>query len=212
MGDPKKNRAGACWGLARRAVCLWWESSLLSAGSLSSGHHAAGSAALLHSGQPSISPEPGLTSGDSLTWGKNRALGIVGQAREGLFRTREPCPPSKGSIFSSRVQLGPGLEAFPFLWGLRSHHTFSGVPETAQLPGTRVACFLGPPCWSDSLLVCLLTLLGTADGYIAHVSLAPPVIDKEWSMCWVVMVTSGRAHRSTQSWPCLVAVFMASLA
>lgn len=37
MGDPKKNRAGACWGLARRAVCLCWESSLLSAGSLRSG-------------------------------------------------------------------------------------------------------------------------------------------------------------------------------
>lgn len=88
---------------------------------------------------------------------KKQALGIVGQAREGLFRTREPCPPSKGSIFSSRVQLGPGLEAFPFLWGLRSHHTCSGVPETAQLPGTRVVCFPGPPCWSDSLLVCLLS-------------------------------------------------------
>lgn len=36
MGDPKKNRAGACWGLARRAVCLCWESSLLPASSLCS--------------------------------------------------------------------------------------------------------------------------------------------------------------------------------
>lgn len=67
------------------------------------------------------------------TGGKNRALGLVGQASEGLFRTGEPCPPSKGSIFSSKVQPRPGLEAFPLLWGLRSPHMCSGLPVSLAL-------------------------------------------------------------------------------
>lgn len=86
MGDPKKNRAGACWGLARRGV--WWESSLLSASSLSE-HPIAGSSAYPCPGQTSISPGPGLTLGTA--W----ALGLVGQAKEGLFRARKACLPSK---------------------------------------------------------------------------------------------------------------------
>lgn len=62
---------------------------------------------------------PGLAPGDSLTWGKNWALGLVGQAMEGLFIAGEPCPPFKGPIFSSKLQ--PGLVAFPL--DLRSLHT-----------------------------------------------------------------------------------------
>lgn len=73
---------------------------------------------------------PGLTLE---TWGKNQALGLEGQVSEGLFRTGEPCPPSKGSIFSSKVQPQPGLEAFPLLWGLRSSHTCSGLPVSLVL-------------------------------------------------------------------------------
>lgn len=49
------------------------------------------------------------------TWGKNWTRGLVGQASDSLFRTGEPCPPSKGSVFSSKVQPRPGLEAFPLL-------------------------------------------------------------------------------------------------
>lgn len=122
-------------------MCLWWESSLLSASSLSSGHHAAGSAAYPHSGQPSISPEPGLTSGDSLTAPRGERIGLWALwVRPGRVYLGQGSPAllPRGSIFSSKDQPGPGLEAFPFLWGLGSHHTCSGVPETAQLLGPEL--------------------------------------------------------------------------
>lgn len=133
MGDPKKNRAGACWGLARRG--LWWESSLLSASSPSE-HPVAGFVACPCSGQPSISPEPRLTLGPA--W----ALGLVGQAREGLFRAGKACLPSKRSIFSCKLQPGPVRVAFPLLWGPRSLCTCSGVPETPQLLSPRLSVSL----------------------------------------------------------------------
>lgn len=114
MGDPKKNRAGACWGLARRGVSggspascqpAPWVSTLYRLLSLSLSR--------LAQRFPWAWAHP---------WGQPGLWALWVRPRRNLFRPGRPaCLPSKHSIFSW-FQPGPGLVAFPLLWGPRSLH------------------------------------------------------------------------------------------